>query len=58
MTPVKDFTNVSVFAKVALTSNGTPQKPVWEAQNTIKFRSKTIKSDQKDSSFVLPILTF
>jgi hypothetical protein len=58
MTPVKNFTNVSVFAKVALTSNGTPQKPTQKAQNTIKFRSKTVKSDQKGSSFVLPILTF
>ena len=58
MTPVKDFTNVSVFAKVALTSNGTPQKPLRRVQKGIKFRSKTIKSDQKDSSFVLPILTF
>jgi hypothetical protein len=38
MTPVKDFTNVSVFAKVRLTSISTPQKPLREAQNTIKFR--------------------
>jgi hypothetical protein len=58
MTPVKDFTNVSVFAKVALTSLATPQKPLRKAQNAIKFRSKTVKSDQKGSSFVLPILTF
>ena len=56
--PVKNFTNVSVFAKVALTSSATPQKPLQKAQNAIKFRSKKVKSDQKGPSFVLPILTF
>jgi hypothetical protein len=55
---VKDFTNVSVFAKVPLTSFATPQKPLWRVQKGIKFRSKTVKSDQKGSSFVMPILTF
>jgi hypothetical protein len=58
MEPVKDFTNVSVSVKARLTSSATPQKPTQKAQNTIKFRSKTVKNDQKGPSFVLPILTF
>ncbi|MCX5653511.1 MAG: hypothetical protein NTY65_02520 [Planctomycetota bacterium] len=58
MTPVKNFTNVSVFAKVPLTSLATRQKPLQKAQNAIKFRSKTDKTDQKGPGFVLPILTF
>ena len=53
MTPVKDFTNVSVFAKVRLTSFATPQKPTREAQNTIKFRSKACKKCENGIKFCL-----
>jgi hypothetical protein len=39
MTPVKDFTNVSVSAKVPLTSLATPQKPTRRVQKGIKFET-------------------
>jgi hypothetical protein len=50
---VKHFTNVSVFAKVPLTSLATPQKPLREAQNTIKFRSKRCKKCENGIKFRL-----
>jgi len=50
---VKDFTNVSVSAKVPLTSLATPHQPLRKAQNAIKFRSKACKKCENGLKFRL-----